>query len=83
MVSELPQREITLRGPSAALENLQLVVKFGSDLPWLIAARSLEPEFKAVFLKAMDLDCRHKGNDPQIIIDTVYDVRPPPLSPEV
>jgi len=33
------------------------------------------------FLGVMDMSCRHKGNHPQTIIDTVYDVRLPAHSP--
>ena len=37
---------------------------------------SFEITLEAVFLKVMDMICRHKGSDPQTVIDTVYNVRP-------
>jgi len=60
------------------------VVRVGNDKRAIITAQQYEHQLEAVFLKAMDMICGHKGSDPQVIVDTVYDVRSlPSPSPEV
>ena len=79
-MSKLPQYELAQRNPSTVLETLKRVIEVGNGRSAIIDVYDsyYDHKLEEVFLQAMDMIYSHGGGDPQIVIDTVYDVRQPP-----